>query len=59
MKLEHLISWVEPNFLTEGRREREQEGFFNSIFSNYYLPFAILTIYSINIKEIHLTMSIV
>ena len=49
------MSWVEPNFLTEGRREYEQEGFFNSIFSNYYLPFTILTIYSINIKEIHLT----
>ena len=41
--------------LDEGRREYEQEGFFNSIFSNYYLPFIILTIYSINIKEIHLT----
>ena len=41
--------------LDEGRREYEQEGFFNSIFSNYYLPFIILTIYSFNIKEIHLT----
>jgi len=48
-------SWVEPNFLHEGRRKHEQEGFFNSIFSNNYLPFIILTIYSINIKEIHLT----
>ena len=48
-------SWVEPNFLKEGRREYEQEGFFNSISSNNYLPFTILTIYSINIKEIHLT----
>ena len=44
-----------PIFLTEGRREYEQEGFFNSIFSNNYLPFIILTIYSFNIKEIHLT----
>ena len=41
--------------LDEGRREYEQEGFFNSIFSNYYLPFIILTNYSFNIKEIHLT----
>ena len=48
-------SWVEPNFLKEGRREYEQEGFFNSISSNNYLPFTILAIYSINIKEIHLT----
>ena len=48
-------SWVVPNFLKEGRREYEQEGFFNSIFSNNYLPFTILTIYSINIKENHLT----
>ncbi len=44
-----------PIFLAEGRREYEQEGFFNSIFSNNYLPFTILTIYSFNIKEIHLT----
>ena len=48
-------SWVEPKLLDEGRREYEQEGFFNSISSNNYLPFTILTIYSINIKEIHLT----
>jgi len=48
---------VEPIFLTEGRREYEQEGFFNSIFSNNYLPFTILTIYSFNIKEIHLTLA--
>ena len=41
--------------MKEGRREYEQEGFFNSISSNNYLPFTILTIYSINIKEIHLT----
>ncbi len=42
--------------LDEGRREYEQEGFFNSISSNNYLPFIILTIYSANIKEIHLTI---
>ena len=48
-------SWVALNFLNEGRRWNEQEGFFNSISSNNYLPFTILTIYSINIKEIHLT----
>ena len=48
-------SWVAPNFLKEGRREYEQEGFFNSISSNNYLPFTILTIYSINIKANHLT----
>jgi len=41
--------------LFEERRECEQEGFFNSIFSSYYLPFIILTIYSFNIKENHLT----
>jgi hypothetical protein len=41
--------------LDEGRREYEQEGFLNSISSNNYLPFTILTIYSINVKEIHLT----
>ena len=50
-----LNSWVEPNFLKEGRREYEQEGFFNSISSNNNLPFTILTFHSINIKEIHLT----
>ena len=40
----------------EGRQYDEQEGFFNSIFSNYYLPFIITVIYSLNIKEIHLTI---
>jgi len=45
---------VEPNFLKEGRRENEQEGFFNSISSNNYLPFIIIAFYSFNIKEIHL-----
>ena len=48
-------SWVVAYFIKEGRRYNEQEGFFNSIFSNNYLPFIILTIYSFNIKEIHLT----
>jgi len=56
--LETFNSWVEPIFLREGRREYEQEGFFNSIFSNNYLPFIILTISSFNIKEIHLTQQI-
>lgn len=55
IKLEHLISWVEPNFNLEGRRQYEQEGFFNSIFSSNYLPFIIFAIYSFNIKENHLT----
>ena len=38
-------SWVEPNFLKEGRREYEQEGSFNSISSNNYLLllFIVLT----------------
>ncbi len=48
-------SWVEPNFINEGMRYDEQEGFFNSIYSNYYLPFNIITFYSFNLKEIHLT----
>ncbi|MBQ8219074.1 MAG: hypothetical protein IJZ79_04905 [Bacilli bacterium] len=39
----------------EGRRYDEQEGFFNSISSNNYLPFTIIVIHSFNIKEIHLT----
>ena len=46
---------MEPNFLKEVSRQYEQEVFFNSISSNNYLPFTILIIYSINIKEIHLT----
>jgi len=43
------------NFLIlikEGRRNNEQEEFFNSIFSNSYLPINIITIYSFNIKKI-------
>jgi len=48
---------VEPNFLKEGKQKNEQEGFFNSIFSNDYLPFIIFTIYSFNVKEIHLTLA--
>jgi hypothetical protein len=42
---------VEPTFKKEGRRGNEQEGFFNSIFSNYYTPFNLFTLYSIKIKE--------
>ena len=41
--------------LKKGGEIYEQERFFNFISSNNYLPFTILTIYSINIKENHLT----
>ncbi len=51
MSLEHLISWVIAKPFKEGRRYNEQEGFFNSIFSNSYLPISIITIYSLNIKK--------
>ena len=47
---------MEPNFLKEGRREYDQERFFNSIFNHNYLPFIIFTFYSFNIKENHLTI---
>lgn len=43
--------WGGPNFILEGRRYNEQEGFFNLRFSNYYLPFTIIVIYNSNIKE--------
>ena len=44
-------SWVIAKLHKEGRRYNEQEGFFNSIFSNSYLPISIITIYSFNIKR--------
>ena len=55
--MEHLISWMEPNFKIEGRRENEKERYANIFPNHNYLPFTILTIYSINIKVIHLTTS--
>ena len=41
--------------LNEGRRYNEQERFFNRSITHYYPSFSITTIYSFNIKEIHLT----
>jgi len=38
----------------KGGDTNEQERFFNHFSSNHYLPFNILTIYSFDIKEIHL-----
>lgn len=43
--------WVICQSSKEGRRYNEQERFFNSIFSNSYLPISIITICSINIKR--------
>ena len=43
------------SFIIEGGDINEQERFSNFFFSNDYLPFTILTIHSINIKENYLT----
>ena len=48
-----VVDSSQPNIDTA---KQLQERFFNPIFSNYYLPFIISTIDSIDIKEIHLTM---
>lgn len=39
----------------EGRRYNEKKRFINRSFSNYYLPTYIITIYSFDINEKHLT----